>query len=215
MPELTILAQSAPSPIQIHGLEELAYPLVLSGDLEITPDGSIWRLRRLHGDHWNGVSISYPCTRKSAERTYHGYRITRVTVAGRRLFVQSHRLVYRHFKGIIPDGLTVNHEDGQKDNNNPDNLTLATGSEQTLHAIRVLGSHPAATQRGKARKPCPLSVEQVLDIRLRHAKGEINRSIAERYDISIWKVSAVANGRRRKDVYSINFPPFDSDEVAG
>ncbi len=61
---------------------------------------------------------------------------------GKRHHALAHRLVYRHFKGPIPAGLTVNHLNGMRGDNRPENLELATASEQKLHAIRVLGCRP-------------------------------------------------------------------------
>lgn len=51
--------------------------------------------------------------------------------------VAAHRLVWETIHGPIPDGLTINHRDGVKTNNRPDNLELATPSEQVEHAYAI------------------------------------------------------------------------------
>jgi hypothetical protein len=45
-----------------------------------------------------------------------------------------HRLVYTTWIGEIPEGLTINHKDGNKRNNNIDNLETMTGAENFRHA---------------------------------------------------------------------------------
>ena len=42
-----------------------------------------------------------------------------------------HRIVYQHFNGPIPTGLTVDHIDGNQLNNNPENLRLLTRADNT------------------------------------------------------------------------------------
>ena len=47
-----------------------------------------------------------------------------------------HRLVVESFIGEIPKGLTVNHKDGNKQNNNLSNLEIITYKENTRHAMK-------------------------------------------------------------------------------
>ena len=49
-----------------------------------------------------------------------------------------HVLVYSAFVEDIPDGMTINHKDGDKLNDTLDNLELATYSENNQHAYDVL-----------------------------------------------------------------------------
>jgi hypothetical protein len=44
-----------------------------------------------------------------------------------------HRLVFSHSKGLIPEGLIINHIDRDKKNNNDDNLELVTHRKNTHH----------------------------------------------------------------------------------
>jgi len=50
--------------------------------------------------------------------------------------VKIHAIVAEHFIGKRPDGFVVNHKDGNKLNNRPDNLEYCTISENIKHAIR-------------------------------------------------------------------------------
>ena len=51
-----------------------------------------------------------------------------------------HRLVAEAFIGKIPKGMTVNHKDGNKTNNDLTNLEIVTQSENILHSRYVLGN---------------------------------------------------------------------------
>lgn len=53
-----------------------------------------------------------------------------------------HRLLGEHFIENPENKFTINHKDGNKINNNLDNLEWATHSEQIIHAIKYLGFIP-------------------------------------------------------------------------
>lgn len=178
--------------------EEFVYQAVLNGDLEIDSNGQIWRTRfRLVR---NGKLIlckpirrraEILCIPKSNKRTANRSHTTYVIglmVGGKRKITGAHRLVWRHFHGPIPKGLTINHEDGDTLNNHPDNLTLATMHEQVLHAVRVLhrGYKPLAK----------LNVEQVLSIRARRDCGESIAVLSQEFGISKAQVSRIARRLR-------------------
>lgn len=67
------------------------------------------------------------CKRKRIRNTYQ-----RITYQGRG--IQAHRLVWIAFNGLIPDRVQINHKDGKKYNNHPNNLELATNKENVQHA---------------------------------------------------------------------------------
>lgn len=50
------------------------------------------------------------------------------------LYLYLHRVVYETFKGIIPGGMEVNHIDGNKLNNNVDNLEIVTRTRNAQHS---------------------------------------------------------------------------------
>ena len=176
--------------------EEFVYQAVLSGDLEIMPDGTIWRVRKRGWDRWKKKAVSRPCKRVRAEHSMGKYLQVRIMVDGVRVYAMAHRLVYRHFKGPIPEGLTINHEDGQKKRNHPDNLEPATYSEQQLHAARVLKVGHAVNQNGTLNSMAKLTPDQVQEIRRRRKAGEYLSSIASDYGIRFQQVSRIARGDR-------------------
>lgn len=67
-----------------------------------------------------------------------GYEFLGVTIDGKRKNQSVHRLVVEAFSGSIPEGMWVNHKDGNKQNNHVDNLEITTPSNNHLHASRVL-----------------------------------------------------------------------------
>lgn len=123
-------------------VEELVYPLVLSGELSIDEEGRVWRHAARRWDRWSQATRLIPCEPRRAEKDSGEYLQVRAMVDLRRANALAHRLVWRHFNGPIPPGLTVNHKDGKKKRNHPLNLELATYSEQQLHSIHVLGNDP-------------------------------------------------------------------------
>lgn len=70
-----------------------------------------------------------------------------------------HRLVCEAFIGAIPNGMTVNHKDGNKANNRASNLEVVTYSENHLHAFHVLHRRP--TNLGKHNTNASKAVAQV------------------------------------------------------
>ena len=69
-----------------------------------------------------------------------GYRNVNLSEHGRARRFLIHRLVMAAFVSPCPDGLEVNHLDGDKHNNHLSNLEYVTRSENLLHANRVLHS---------------------------------------------------------------------------
>lgn len=175
--------------------ENLVYKLVLSGELEIDAEGRIWRVAKRTFDRWTCGTKVTPCPRVRAEnKTPGGYLQVRAMIDGKRHYAAAARLVWLHFKGSIPQGLTANHKDGMKDRNHPDNLELATYSEQRLHAVRVLGAGHADVKGSKHPKAQVTEVEVTLMRRLR-AQGWRVKDIAERFGITQKSASHICTGK--------------------
>ena len=179
--------------------EEELYAVVLAGTIEIDQQGRIWRRAFLHWHKGLQQTIMTPCMRRRAERSSGlGGRYSQVAamVNGHRIYALAHRLVYRHFMGPIPQGLTINHKNGDPKDNRPENLELATYSEQMIHANRVLGTGGGANQWGETNHQAKLTRANVERIRKRRAAGEKLVPIAEDYGISMQQVSKIARGER-------------------
>lgn len=178
---------------KIKKAEEFVYAAVIAGEMEIDDQGRIWRIAVRRRDRWGGPPKSTPCKRAIADRSgTAGYRNVRAMVDGKRMTALSHRLVWLHLKGPIPDGLTVNHKNGRKGDNRPENLELATDSEQQIHANQVLGTGAGANQTAERNPFAKVTTEQVVEIRAARATGETCAAIASRYGITyqqVWRIA--------------------------
>lgn len=68
-----------------------------------------------------------------------GYHRAFLCGDGKRRWILVHRLVAAAFIGPRPDGLDVNHKNGIKADNRPENLEYCTRSQNVLHCRDVLG----------------------------------------------------------------------------
>ena len=175
--------------------EEAVYQSVVNGDLEIAPDGTIWRVRKRGWDRWTQKAISRPCRRTRAEHDAGDYLQIRAMFDGKRHIALAHRLIYRHLHGQIPIDMTINHRDGDKKNNHPENLELASHSEQQVHALNVL-KVGRTDQNGERNAMAKLTVSQVAEIRCRRKAGEKLSEIAADYGVTYQAISKIVRGDR-------------------
>ena len=66
-----------------------------------------------------------------------GYEVLSIVVDGRSVTRRLHRLIADAFYDGEHDGLDVNHDDGNKRNNNIENLEFCTRQENIIHAHRL------------------------------------------------------------------------------
>lgn len=102
-----------------------------------------------------------------------------------------HRLVAEHFVPGRFDGATVNHKDGNKDNNSATNLEWITRSENTRHqwSIGLLNS------RGIAHPGHKLSSEAVAAIRASTSPLKVE---AKKHGVSESLISSIRLGKARR-----------------
>ena len=178
--------------------EEVVYAAVIEGRLEIDSDGRIWRVaEKFRSRHRPDRTEVRRIARRRAESPQSkGYLIVKETVAPRRrIGTKAHRLVFRHFKGPIPSGLTVNHKNGIKTDNRPENLELATMAEQVAHAVTVLGVGQL-DRRGQRSNTSILMDGDAEEIRVRRMAGESGVSLAKEFGVSPSTVSLIFRGKR-------------------
>jgi hypothetical protein len=90
--------------------------------VEVRPDGSVWRVAR-SGRQIAPKRIDMPDGSK-------GYRNVRLPdESGRWRTFKAHRLVWWWHHGPVPDGLQIDHIDGDKSNNRIENLRVVTQAE--------------------------------------------------------------------------------------
>lgn len=167
--------------------EDVLYELVKSGVWVINTKGEILNRK--------GERVE--------KKTPQGYLQVRKMTKGVRLHSGAHRLVYLHFKGKIPPGMTINHLNGIKTDNRPENLEIATHSENMKHAFRV----GLKSQYGQKNPNCKLTDTQIMEIREVYAKGQTTQmNLAEKYGIAFQTVSKIVRGVSR-----VNLPGKTAD----
>jgi hypothetical protein len=176
--------------------ENEVYEAVLRGELAIDPRGQVWRTADRRGQRWSGGSRLIPCEPRRAENDTGKYLQVRVMYEGHRAHALAHRLVWRHFNGPIPEGLTINHKNGRHAENWPGNLELATYQEQAIHARQVL-RRGRLDQNGPRNAMAKLTTEQVQEICSCRASGERLAVIAADYGVVMQTISRIARGDRR------------------
>jgi len=164
--------------------DDFIMPHVHSGEFEIDDNGRIWRTR----DHRGPI-----VRRRGEKRTPRGYLMVRKMVNGKRRAALAHRLVWIRANGPIPDGMTINHKNGRKDDNRLQNLEVVTYSENMRHAHRTR----LLDQRGGGNPAGRLTDDEVRRIRERRADGESLTGIAHDFGIAFQTVSKIAKGRTR------------------
>lgn len=88
-----------------------------------------------------------------------------------------HRLVARAFCDGYADGLLVNHKDGDKLNNNAENLEWVTQSENIKHAYAI-------GNKTYAHPNTIISDDEFKKVLVRRANGETQQSIANDYGVT-------------------------------
>jgi len=95
--------------------DDLIEQLIHDDKYKITKYGKIYSFNRKNGKQLN----SHPCT-QGYDRVY--YKGTKIRV---------HRIVYRKFKGVFQEGMTIHHIDNNRNNNNINNI------EQIPHELNL------------------------------------------------------------------------------
>ena len=75
--------------------------------------------------------------RAGNQHTPYDNRYQQVICGGKRQHYYIHQLVYRYYVGNIPEGMTVDHIDNDKNNNHYSNLQLLTRSDNTKKSWEV------------------------------------------------------------------------------
>ena len=102
---------------------------------EIDEEGRIWRL----AIRKNATKVVTCNPRVRAEEpAKNGYLRVRMQINGIRIHVSAHRVVYRYFKGEIPQNAIINHKDTDlgRAHNHPDNLEPTSQSYNVKHGRR-------------------------------------------------------------------------------
>jgi DNA-binding XRE family transcriptional regulator len=155
---------------------------VKSGSIELDQIGRFWKLSR-------GIKV------RAEHKTSSGYLQLRKMVGGKRYHVCAHRVVWAIHNGPIAAGKVINHKNGQKSDNRPENLECTTYSENQSHAMQ----NGLRDQHGEKNPASVLTDKEVAEIRLAYANGGYTqKQLAKQYGVSHQAVSKIVRGDRRK-----------------
>lgn len=174
--------------------ELLALAMVGIGVFSVDETGRIWR-------HRDGDAAIAPRRADTGRHLAGSYLRLQFTVSGTRYAVPAHRVVWMVANGrLIPDGMEINHRDGDKTNNAPDNLEIVTHAENTIHSFRELGRKVKA-QRGSKNTSAKLDEAAVLEIRsLCASRAMTQQAIADRFGVTQRTVSEIHTRKTWKHV---------------
>jgi hypothetical protein len=104
--------------------------------------------------------------------------------------LSAHRLIWESVHGPIPDGMQINHINGDKADNRIANLEIVTPQQNSRHAVRTGLIKPKFGEENRASK---LTSDNVRRIRQRLIEGASQRAIAAEFRVSqgaIWKIAS-------------------------
>lgn len=100
-----------------------------------------------------------------------------------------HRMVALAFIGPCPEGMQVNHKDGNKENNRPGNLEYVTCKENVRHSW-ANGLHKNDDRKGESQRSSKLTDAIVTEVRRRYP-GESLEELATKFGVTrqcLWMV---------------------------
>ena len=114
-------------------------------------------------------------------------------IDGQSITAKAHRIAYALTYGTVPSNQLILHRCDTKACVNPSHLLLGSPKENTVDAA-IKGLMPRGSRHGMAK----LSDKQVVEARMRRASGEIYRTIAEDFGVTLATIRNVTCGNNWK-----------------
>lgn len=108
---------------------------------------------------------------------------------GDRHALKAHRIIAVSWIGPAPDGFTVNHKNGKRRDNTPENLEWMSRGDNERHARRVLGK----SLRGERCSRSKLKDDDIRAIRDRALQGWTHKKIGEMFDVGTAQISRIVS----------------------
>lgn len=155
-------------------------------DLELTPCGRIL---------YNGKERNI-----SSNQTYK--RVTIYIGPGEPKTLSIHRLVAETFIGTIPNGMVINHKDGNKHNNYYTNLEIVTPKENIRHSLDNNLTKPKV---GEESHFAIMKEEDILKIYGLIKMFKSNEEIAKELGTNFKQISQIRSGKKWKHLFKEHF----------
>ncbi|WP_455923273.1 NUMOD4 domain-containing protein [Pseudomonas putida] len=123
---------------------------------------------------------------------HNGYRSVRLCVETKHRTFKVHRLVAFAFLPSPDEGDQINHINGVKDDNRPENLEWVTAAGNAQHAF---ANGLGRDSQGAANTRAVLTEDDVRTIRLLSADGQTTASIARHYQVSETAIRSIIRRR--------------------
>ncbi len=151
------------------------------------------QVRRIHKDHRakSQYHILKPCKKNN------GYIQVTLSKHCKLKYVHIHTLVLEAFDCLRPKNKECNHKDGNKTNNQLENLEWVTKSENQKHKFAM---YPKACIKGSESPMAKLNDENVVIIKSRIRTGESCCRIAKDYNVSDACIYHIKNGRHWRHI---------------
>lgn len=167
----------------------------------VDEDGNIYS----SGRYKNGVFIRKEIMLKQSSNS-DGYKLvnlfTNSTGKVKRFTALVHRIVAQAFIDNPDKKLTVNHIDGNKENNVKDNLEWATHKENNVHAYKLgLKKGQIGSTNGMSKLVEADVINMITDI----LNGSTNEELSEKYSVHPRYVSLIRHKRRWEHVWNTLF----------
>lgn len=106
------------------------------------------------------------------------------------------RLVADAFIKPIPPGMQVNHKNGRRDDDRPENLEIVTCAENIQHSIAVLGH----TRQGEQNPAAKMTAQLVVQLREERARGNSVAVLADKFGLTYEQVRNITTGKAWRTV---------------
>lgn len=133
-----------------------------------------------------------------------GYLSVRLCVERVHTIFKAHRLVALAFLPPASPGQQINHINGVKTDNRPENLEWVSAQENVLHAF---ASGLCITRQGVANGHSILGVESVLESIEMHRAGLSCAHISRHFGVSEGTIRNILKGRSWTHVTGLSAPP--------
>jgi len=172
--------------------EYLFIEAIEEGYFRIDNEGRIWRIATRYGK----TKYQKITPRELNSKNQDGYIRIDFSKNGKKYHCLGHRVVWIYFNGEILDGFEINHINGIRACNRPDNLELVNHPENIEHSFKIgLSCH-----EGEKHSQARLTENDVKEIRLRSSNGEKTINIAKDFNITSRHTEYIIKRKRWKHI---------------